>query len=375
MTAHERGRVSAWSRRQALRLLGLGGVSLAAACGSAPESNGPAEDSPAPVGSALPEDAIVRTILEDLAPDDLSHGALLFHEHMSLDIPFWDRLVGAENPARESFIGSADSPYFMQDVEVMAEELQAAAREGVAALVDGGHADMGRDVSFLREVSERSGMPIVVSGGYYTDPFHPPELADRTEDEIAAALAEAATAERWGAFGEIASSAEMTPGERKVFHAIGKAHLLTNVPIFTHTANGLEAEVQLDIFESLGVPPANVAIGHMGGLDDPEATVHRRLAERGAFVGFDRLGGGPEADGHKVPMVQALIAAGHLENVLLASDFARASDIQRNGGPGYAKTVTQFVPLLREAGVSDEQIRVMTVDNPLRLLAFVPAAG
>ena len=131
-------------------------------------------------------------------------------------------------------------------------------------------------------------MPIVVSGGYYTDPFHPPELADQTEDEIAAALAEAATAERWGAFGEIASSAEMTPGERKVFHAIGKAHLLTNVPIFTHTANGLEAEVQLDIFESLGVPPANVAIGHMGGLDDPEATVHRRLAERGAFVGFDR---------------------------------------------------------------------------------------
>ena len=51
----------------------------------------------------------------------------------------------------------------------------------------------------------------------------------------------------------------------------------------------------------------------------PEA--ESRLAERGAFVGFDRLGGGPEADGHKVPMVQALIDAGHLENVLLASDF------------------------------------------------------
>ena len=126
MTSPERGRVSAWSRRQALRLLGLGGVSLAAACGSAPESNEPAEDSPAPAGSALPEDAIVRTILEDVAPDDLSHGALLFHEHMSLDIPFWDRLVGAENPARESFIGSAGSPYFMQDVEAMVEELQAA---------------------------------------------------------------------------------------------------------------------------------------------------------------------------------------------------------------------------------------------------------
>ena len=371
MTARTRGRISTWSRREAVRLLGLGGAGLASSCGPRPESDGAAESLSA-VGSQPPDGAVVRTILEDLAPEELSHGAVLFHEHMSLDIPFWDRLVGSDNPARDSFIGTPDVPYFMQDAEVMIEELQAAAREGVAALVDGGHADMGRDVSFLRTVSERSGMPIVVSGGYYTDPFHPPELADRTDDEIAASLAEAATAERWGAFGEIASSAEMTPGERKVFHAIGKAHLLTNIPIFTHTANGLEAETQLDIFESLGVPPGSVAIGHMGGLDDPEATVHRRLAGRGAFIGFDRLGGGQEADAHKVPMIRALIEAGYLENLLLASDFARASDIQRNGGPGYAKTVTRFLPLLRDAGVTDEQIRTMTVDNPLRLLAFAP---
>lgn len=374
MTAHARDRIPVRSRRDAVRLLGLGGAGLAAGCGRAPESDAAAE-SPSAAESPPSGGTIVRTILEDLAPEELSHGAVLFHEHMSLDIPFWDRLVGAENPARDSFIGAPDTPYFMQDVEAMVAELQAAAREGVAALVDGGHADMGRDVSFLRTVSERSGMPIVVSGGYYTDPFHPPELADRTDDEIAAALAEAAATERWGAFGEIASSAEMTPGERKVFHAIGKAHLLTNVPIFTHTANGLEAEAQLDIFESLGVPAGNVAIGHMGGLDDPETTVHRRLAERGAFVGFDRLGGGPEADGRKVPMIRALIDAGYLDNMLLASDFARASDTQRNGGPGYAKTVTQFLPLLRDAGVTEEQIRIMTVDNPLRLLAFVPQSA
>ena len=74
-------------------------------------------------------------------------------------------------------------------------------------------------------------------------------------------------------------------------------------------------------------------------------------------------------------MIRALIDAGYLEQVLLASDFARASDIQRNGGPGYAKTVTRFVPMLREAGVTDDQVRVMTVDNPLRLLAFLPTAA
>ncbi len=367
-------------------LIGLGSVSLAVACrgGSAPSSMSSGTESPASADgtgagarpSGLPDGAIVRTILADVAPSSLSHGAVLFHEHMSLDATFWDRLLGEERAnQREMFLGSPDSPYFMQDVDIMVAELQTAARDGVAAITDGGHADMGRSLAFLREVSEKSGMPIIASGGYYTDPFIPQELADQTDDEIAEALAQAAAIERWGAFGEIASSAEITPAERKVFRAIAKAHLATHVPIFTHTANGLAAEAQLDIFESLGVPSEHVVIGHLGGLDDPEVTVHKAIAARGAFVGFDRLGGGPDADARKVPMVLALIEAGYLDNVLLASDFAAARDITQNGGPGYAKTITQFVPMLREAGVDDDAIHSMTVENPLRFLAFVPRSG
>ena len=176
-------------------------------------------------------------------------------------------------------------------------------------------------------------------------------------------MADAATDERWGAFGEIASSAEITPSERKVLRAVGKAHLATQLAIFTHTANGLQAVEQVDILESLGVPLDRVAIGHLGSLDDPDVTVHKAVAARGAFVGFDRVGyvggggqaagwRGPEADARKVSMVLALLEAGFLHQVLLASDFHSARDIQRNGGPGYAQTVTRFVPMLRDAGVT-----------------------
>ena len=388
--------IGGWSRREAIQLLGFAGGSLVTACGgAAPEPTDPATEptSADDVGagaSAFPDGAIVRTILVDLPPDRLSQGAVLFHEHMSLSVEgFWDRLIGdAPSAAREERIGSPDEPFFMEDVDAMVAELQAAGREGVAALVDGGHADMGRSVAFLREISEKSGMPIIASGGYYIDLFHPPELESQTEDDIAAALIEGAAAERWGAFGEIASSAEMTPSERKVLRAVGKAHLATKLPIFTHTANGEEAVEQVDILESLGVPLDRVAIGHLGSRDDPDVVVHEAVAARGAFVGFDRVGymgspggegaapgaswRGPEADGRKVSMVLALIEAGFLNRVLLASDFHSARDIQQNGGPGYAQTVTRFVPMLREAGVSDDQIRTMTVDNPLRFLAFVP---
>ena len=31
------------------------------------------------------DNAIIRTVLRDMSPDDLAHGATLFHEHVSLN--------------------------------------------------------------------------------------------------------------------------------------------------------------------------------------------------------------------------------------------------------------------------------------------------
>ena len=152
--------------------------------------------------------------------------------------------------------------------------------------------------------------------------------------------------------------------------AVGRAHLETNLPIFTHTANGQEAVAQLDLLESVGVAPERVVIGHLGY---PEVQVHETICARGAYVAFDRLGGTPDADAVQVPMVIDLLEAGYADHVLLASDFAMLRETKGQGGPGYGKTLTRFVPLLREAGVEEEVLRGMTIDNPRRFLAFVPA--
>ena len=118
MTMHQRDRVPGWNRREAIRLIGLGSVSLAVACrgggGQDPPPSGadPAASSASAGGelSVFPDGAIVRTILADVAPDTLSHGAVLFHEHLSLNIPFWDRLLGTERAdQREMFVGSPDA--------------------------------------------------------------------------------------------------------------------------------------------------------------------------------------------------------------------------------------------------------------------------
>jgi phosphotriesterase-related protein len=173
------------------------------------------------------------------------------------------------------------------------------------------------------------------------------------------------------AFSSTRSWDDMTRDERKVFRAVGKAHLATNMPIFTHTGiPGKAALEQLDIFEDAGVDPHRVVIGHLGNLVDPNVQVHKAICRRGAFVGFDRQGG--PGDAQQVPMVMALIEAGFADRLMFSSDIAAAGQMKRNGGQGYAKTLTVFVPKLKAAGASDEVLRGIMVDNPRRFLAFVP---
>ena len=363
------------TRREALELLGM--TAAAAALPTSAFAQAP----------AFPKGAIIRTLLKDYAPEELAGGATLFHEHMSLAPDFNARFGAATAAARAANglppvagVGRAagaappggagraggpppapPGPNPMLDVDLMAEELRVVKREGVACIVDAGHPDMGRDLDFVRQASMKSGVPIVASAGFYSQPFYPKEIATMSEQQIVQALIKQVDDDPIGAFGEIGSWDEITADERKVFRAIGKAHVATNIPIFTHTGiPGKSALEQLDILEDAGVKPDRVVIGHLGNLVDANVYVHKTICRRGAFVGFDRQGG--NGDAQQVPMVMALIEAGFADHLMFSADASR----------GYAKTLTVFLPKLKAAGASDEVLHRIMVDNPRRFLAFVP---
>jgi len=359
----------------------------------------------------FPRGAIIRTILKDYAPEQLAGGATLFHEHMSFASDFMTRWTGyaadtrainGPPPAAAGAGGrgggapgggggraggspggagggggragappAASGPFFMQDPELMAEEMRIAKTEGISCIVDGGHPDMGRDINFLRRISTMSGLPIVAGAGFYTQPFYPKELDTMGEEQIVQALIKQTETDPVGVFGEIGSWDDMTATERKVFRAIGKAHVATNLPIFTHTGiPGKAALEQLDILEDAGVKPNRIVIGHVGNLVDPQAQVQKALCRRGAFIGFDRQGG--PGDAQQVPMVMALLEAGFAENLMFSADISSAAQMKKNGGQGYAKTLTVFAPKIKAAGASDDVLHTIMVDNPRRFLAFVP---
>lgn len=355
-------RSSRITRREALER-----VAMTAACAAAAPLTAFAQ------GPTFPKGAIIRTLLKDYAPEELAGGATLFHEHMSLAPDFNDKFRAATAAARaanglpppQGRAGGPPAPPAgpdpMRDVDLMTEELASAKRDGVACLVDGGHPDMGRDLDFVRQASMKSGVPVVAGAGFYAEPFYPKELATLSEEQIVQALIKQADEDPAGAFGEIGSWDEITATERKVFRAVGKAHVATNLPIFTHTGiPGKSALEQLDILEDAGVNPNRVVIGHLGNLVDPAVYVHKTICRRGAYVAFDRQGG--NGDAQQVPLVMALLEAGFADRLMFSSDASR----------GYGKTLTAFLPKLKAAGVTDDVLHRIVVDNPRRFLAFVP---
>jgi predicted metal-dependent phosphotriesterase family hydrolase len=73
-------------------------------------------------------------------------------------------------------------------------------------------------------------------------------------------------------------------------------------------------------------------------------------------------------------MVQKLLDAGYKDNLLFSADFGVGAwrNWKQNGGPGITRALTVWVPRVRAAGISDDTIHDILVNNSRRWLAFVP---
>lgn len=373
------------TRREAIATLGVGvALGVAADWRAAPlfalAQAGGWQGARAPAVT-FPRGAVVRTLLKDVPPERLSGGATQIHEHIPSSFSPAPPLGPSDLPP-----GPVAPRNEAEHLDLMVEELKMARADGLSCVVDAatGRRD-DRQIENLKQLAARSGTHIVVAGGYYQDlalAKYPPQVVTSTEEQLVEEFVRDAAAQRWGAFGEIASSQPMQPEERKVLRAIGKAHLRTGLPIFTHTPHescpqcALE---QLDVFESVGVPVKHLCIGHLSAIKpdaEPLAQTAKAIAKRGAFLGFDTVGhmmgrsAIPEA--HKVRYIQALLDAGCEDFILLSPDSTPTPQLKANWGAGFSSVLVQFIPKLRYAGVKDVTLRKILVDNPRRFLAVVP---
>ena len=297
----------------------------------------------------------VQGVLGTIAPEDL--GFTQSHEHASLDI--------------REFV---DETFHLDDPEQVGDDLRVARGNGLRTIVDVGTDGHRRSPRFLANVARYSRVQIIASTGYWREAAYPAYVASETDEQLAARMIAdirdgiQGTDVRAGAIGEIGSE---TPGmsalEEKAFRAAAITQRETGVALITHTAEGLDALRQLELLTDSGVPPERILIGHVDCTDDVE--LHSKIAAAGAFVGYDRVGLTQfQPDSVRVRLITEMLERGHGRQVIISTDLATQKDMRNHGRPGYSYLIEEFLPRLREAGVDEPAILMLTVENPRRLL-------
>jgi phosphotriesterase-related protein len=311
-------------------------------------------------------DAHVQTVRGPIEPGIL--GVTLPHEHTAISL--W------HIPNRWDYWE------LRRDESVLTDELIRYRDAGGSCLVDVTTVGVGRDPGWLVRLAEATGLHIVMGTGWYREAYYPAEAlidrrpVDALADEIARDAIEgvAGTGVRAGIIGEIGTDKPwLSAQEERVHRAAARAARRTGLAITTHAVQSRVGLDQLSVFESERVDLSRVVIGHADS--NPDIEYHLGIVERGATVEFDFLGMSftpleRHGEGRIVEIVCELLARGHTERMLFSQDVCHDAQLTRYGGHGYTYLSETFLPRLRSAGVSDDEIRTMTVDNPRRLLTI-----
>jgi len=81
-------------------------------------------------------------------------------------------------------------------------------------------------------------------------------------------------------------------------------------------------------------------------------------------------GAGGMADRTRTNAIVELCEAGYEKQLIMSQDVCMKIQRVKYGGYGYAHILKHIIPELRFRGVTEKQIRTMTLDNPKKLLAY-----
>ena len=319
----------------------------------------------------------VNTVTGRISPDDL--GMTLMHEHFFFGYPGYqgDHTLGPFDRA--------------STIDTGVEVAERAKAHGVKTIVDATPNDCGRNPEMLQEISERSGVQIVCSTGYYYEGEGAPayfkfrrglgsaegEVEEMFMSEISDGIG--TTGIKPGVIKLASGKDAISDYEAMFFRTGARAQSETGIPIITHTQEGTMGPEQAELLISEGANPNRVMIGHMDGNTDPE--YHKETLSHGTYISLDRFGVqgivGMPMDEERYKVLTQLLNEGNTGRIMLSHDTVNVwlgrplvlpdAVAELLGNWHITHLFDNVIPTLKEAGITDEQIETILVENPRRL--------
>jgi predicted metal-dependent phosphotriesterase family hydrolase len=321
----------------------------------------------AAAATALARSAVGRsqagTIETANGPLDVSRlGLTLVHEHVLVDF------VGADKVNRDRYDAE-------EVVRVVLPHLRRVRGLGCNTLVECTPAYLGRDPELLRRLSAASGLQIITNTGYYgaaDGKYAPAHARSETAEELAARWTDewktgiSGTRIKPGFIKIGVNKGPLNPLDAKLVRAAALAHLQTGLTIACHTGDGPAASEEVEILQAAGVAPQALMWVH--AQNETDLSVHERLARAGTWIELECSGEKSLAE--RVGQIKAITDRGLIGKTLISLDAGWYHVGEPGGGTfrSYDFFFTRLLPALRDAGISGEQVRMLTVENPARAL-------
>jgi phosphotriesterase-related protein len=248
---------------------------------------------------------------------------------------------------------------------------------GCRTLVECTPAYLGRDPALLKRLGEASGLHILTNTGYYgarDGQYLPQHAHTESADQLAKRWLEEwqdgieDSGIRPGFLKIGVDNGPLSEVNRKLVRAAARTHRESGLTIACHTGDGAAAMQEMAILREEGVAPSAWIWVH--AQNERDTNLHRQAAERGGWVEFDGIC--PDTVERHVELVQNMKLHGLLGRVLLSHDAGWYSVGEPDGGTfrPYTTLFEQFLPALKKTGFTDDEVYLLTVENPASAFAI-----
>jgi len=313
--------------------------------------------------------AFVRTVLGDIKPSEM--GLTYSHEHVVIE---------------ESFPTLTNPDFILNNVELIAAELNEFYGLGGRTLVDTMPANCGRNVVKLAAVSKNSNVNIIAPTGIHLEKYYPPNhwRYHLSEDELTSLFVKdimqgideydygcpvtKRTSHKAGLIKLATGDENITPHQQKIFGAVVKAHLQTGAPVLTHTNSGKQAMAQAELFAKLGADLSHVVLSHIDKNKD--AGFHKELMQTGVYVEYDSHFRWKAGEENWTYALLEKLLPDYANRIVIGMDMARNTYWRSYGGkPGLIFLLTTFKQELEKRKL-DMWLEKIFFTNPQNLYSF-----